>query len=55
MSRLSWGQLARAIVSIWKVRNSIVHDVDVPDRDVVSATELADYALSVLSKLASTA
>jgi hypothetical protein len=48
-------QLAMAIDSLWKVRNSIVHGVDVPDRDVVSATELADYALSVLSKLSSTA
>ena len=43
--------LVQTIESVWKVRNAVVHGVDVPDKDIAFADEFAEYVLLQLSKL----
>ena len=43
-------QLSDAIYSVWKVRNAVVHGVNVPYDDLANADELADYVLTQLTK-----
>ncbi len=43
--------LVHAIESVWKVRNAVIHGVDVPNGDIVRADEVAEYVLIQLSRL----
>lgn len=46
-------QLVKAVATVWKVRNAVMHGVDVPYDDIVSANELAEYVLLALDKFRS--